>query len=76
MSSSSTQNGKYDLSPKEIEVLKWIRHGKNTLEIALILEISQSTVKFHIGNILEKLNAVNRAHAVAIAIEKGIFRKE
>jgi len=61
------------LSFKEKEILRWVRFGKNTAEIATILEISKSTVKFHISNILEKLNAVNRTHAVAIAIEKNLL---
>ncbi len=68
-------NGECDLSPQEMEVLKWIQQGKDALEIALILEISQSAVRFHISNILEKLNAVNRAHAVAIALEKGMLQE-
>jgi DNA-binding CsgD family transcriptional regulator len=61
------------LSEKEKAVLKWIMQGKCTSDIASIMQISARTVKYHISNIMQKLNAENRAHAVAIAIEKGVF---
>jgi LuxR family transcriptional regulator, quorum-sensing system regulator CviR len=61
-----------ELTPKEIEVLKWIRQGKSNWEISAILKISERTVKFHVGNLLSKLNAVNRGHAVALAFERGL----
>ncbi len=61
------------LTPKEMEVLKCIKQGKCTAEIADTLSIQQSTVKFHVRNIKEKLKAANRAHAIAIALEKGLF---
>ncbi|GAB4535691.1 MAG: LuxR family transcriptional regulator [Thermodesulfovibrionia bacterium] len=61
------------LSPREREVLKWIKDGKGTWEISKILSISQNTVKFHIKRIMQKLDAVNRSQAVAIAIEKRLI---
>ncbi len=60
------------LSGKELEVIKWLKQGKSTWEISAILKISARTVKFHISNIMQKLNALSRTHAVAIAIEQGI----
>ncbi|MBI5055422.1 MAG: response regulator [Nitrospirae bacterium] len=68
--SSSNAHG---ISVREQEVLNWLIEGKNSDDISLILNISARTVKFHINNIMQKLNAVNRAQAVAIAIEKGII---
>ena len=59
------------LSPKEIEVLKWVKEGKSTWDISMILGISERTVKFHVGNIMHKLDASTRTHAVAIAMEQG-----
>lgn len=59
------------LTPKEIEVLKWVKQGKSTWDISTILGISERTVKFHVGNIMQKLDATTRTHAVAIALEQG-----
>lgn len=61
------------LSAREQEVLIWIREGKSSWEISMILGISERTVKFHIAAILNKLGAANRAHAVAIALSFGII---
>ena len=61
------------LSVKEQEVLKWLKQGKNTWDVSVILGISERTVKFHVGNIMRKLDASTRTHAVAIAIEQGLL---
>jgi DNA-binding CsgD family transcriptional regulator len=61
------------LSRREKEVVRWLADGKNTWEISVILGISERTIKFHVGVILQKLNAVNRSHAVAIAISNGLI---
>jgi len=60
------------LSRREHEVLRWMAEGKNTWEISRILHISERTVYFHVQNILEKLEATCRSHAVSIAIKEGI----
>jgi len=61
------------ISDREIEVMMWISRGKSTWDIATILQIAESTVKFHTENLMKKLVAVNRAHAVSIAYSKGIL---
>lgn len=61
------------LTPKETEILKWVKQGKTSWDIAMILGISSRTVKFHMKNIFRKLDAVTRAHAVAVAMEKGLL---
>lgn len=61
------------LSAREQEVLIWIRDGKSSWEISMILGISERTVKFHTAAILNKLDAANRAHAVAIALSWGMI---
>ncbi len=66
------QPGLPHLTPKEIEILIWVKEGKTNWEIAQIQKISERTVKFHIGNILQKLGASTRAHAVSIALERGL----
>jgi len=61
-----------DLSTREQEVLAWVKEGKTNWEISMILSISERTVKFHVQNIEHKLNAVNKAHAIALAMEQGL----
>ena len=61
------------LSVREEEMLNWLKMGKTNWEISVILNISGRTVKFHVHNIMRKLNAVTRGHAVAKAMELGII---
>lgn len=61
------------LSAREIEVLKWVKLGKTNWEISAILNISERTAKFHVINIIRKLNASTRGHAVAKALELEII---
>jgi DNA-binding CsgD family transcriptional regulator len=60
------------ISEREKEVLNWMKEGKTNWEISVILNISERTVKFHVQNIERKLNAVNKAHAIAIAMDIGL----
>ena len=60
------------LSSREKEVLDWLKEGKTSWEISAILKISERTVNFHVTNILRKLQVVNRAQAVAVAIRSGL----
>jgi len=62
-----------NLTPREGEILNWIMQGKSTWDISNILNISESTVKFHIDKAMKKLGAVNRAHAVAIAMRNDLL---
>jgi DNA-binding CsgD family transcriptional regulator len=62
------------LTQRELEVLKWLKEGKTTWETSLILSKSERVIKFHIDNILKKLNAMNRTHAVAIALENHLIK--
>lgn len=61
------------LTPREREVLLWAMEGKSNWEISVILGISQESIKGHIANILRKLDAGNRAHAVAIALQYNLL---
>jgi NarL family two-component system response regulator LiaR len=58
------------LTEREIEVLKLMVEGLNNAEIADRLVVSLSTVKYHISNILMKLEVDNRVAAVTMAIQK------
>lgn len=57
------------LTSREKEILSWIKEGKTNWEISAILNISERTVKFHVQNILSKLDAVSKTQAVAIMME-------
>jgi DNA-binding NarL/FixJ family response regulator len=61
------------LSERQIEVLRLVAQGLANKQIADALSISERTVKFHISTIFAKLDADNRAQAVAIAAERGLL---
>jgi DNA-binding NarL/FixJ family response regulator len=61
------------LTPREVEVLGCVAKGMANKEIAERLGTASGTVKMHIQNILAKLNAADRTHAVTIAMERGIL---
>lgn len=61
------------LSAREIEVLKKVADGNTNLRISQKLYISEDTVKTHLKNIMSKLGANDRTHAVAIALKRGII---
>ena len=61
------------LTPREVEVLGCVAKGMANKEIALQLGTASGTVKMHIQNILAKLGASDRTHAVTIAMERGIL---
>ncbi len=62
-----------DLSEREIEVLREVARGKSNKIIASHLSISEATVKAHMQNILLKLGASDRTHAVSIATARGFL---
>jgi len=53
------------LTARERDSLAWVAEGKSDWEIAVILGLAESTVRFHVDNARKKLGAVNRAQAVA-----------
>jgi DNA-binding NarL/FixJ family response regulator len=61
------------LTPREIEVLTLVAKGLANKEIADRLGTASGTVKMHIQNILTKLDASDRTHAVTIALQRGII---
>jgi DNA-binding CsgD family transcriptional regulator len=61
------------LTPRELDVLRWIARGKTAGEIATILGIGKRTVDEHAASAVGKLGAANRPHAVALAIQRGII---
>ena len=65
--------GSEDLTPREMEVLRLIRDGLRNKQIASELAISETTVSFHIKNLVDKLQANDRTHAVTIALRRGLL---
>jgi len=62
-----------ELSSREVEVLQLIAAGNSNKQIASLLFIGEATVKSHVTNILSKLGANDRAHAVTIGLKRGII---
>ena len=65
--------GAEELTARELEVLQRIRDGFKNKQIADRLSISEHTVNFHIRNIVDKLGAHDRTHAVTIAVRRGLL---
>lgn len=61
-----------DLTERELDVLALMVEGLNNVEIAERLIVSRSTVKFHVSNILSKLNTTSRAEAVGVAVKHDL----
>jgi DNA-binding CsgD family transcriptional regulator len=65
--------GESPITPKELLVLRGVAEGASNRRIGANLNISEHTVKGHLKNILAKLDASDRAHAVVIALRRGIL---
>lgn len=65
--------GDEDLTARELDVLRLIRDGYRNKQIADQLSIAETTVNFHIKNLVGKLGANDRTHAVTIAIRRGLL---
>src|ERR1700730_4626231 len=61
------------LTPREVDVLRLVAKGNANKEIGAQLSLTEETVKSHIRNILAKLEANDRTHAVAIGVKRGII---
>ena len=64
------------LTRRETQIMHYIAEGNSNKQIAHILGISEQTIKSHVSAILRKLNANDRAHAVALAIRSSWFPAE
>jgi DNA-binding CsgD family transcriptional regulator len=72
-SSTASRPRSGSLSERECEVLEQIARGHSIEDIAADLFLSPHTVRTHIKNILRKMGARTRAHAVAMAIAEGLI---
>ena len=62
------------LTPRELSTLRLIADGRSNKEIANELEISERTVKTHLGHLFAKLGVTSRTEAVKIAMRRGLVR--
>ncbi|MDK1028296.1 MAG: response regulator transcription factor [Anaerolineae bacterium] len=61
------------LTPREIEVLQLVTQGLANKQVALSLNISEHTVKFHLSSLFSKLNAASRTEAVRVGLSMGLI---
>jgi DNA-binding CsgD family transcriptional regulator len=73
---SAPKAGRGLLTPRELDVLRWIARGKTAGETATILGIGKRTVDEHAASAVGKLGAANRTHAVVLAIQQGIITSD
>jgi DNA-binding NarL/FixJ family response regulator len=66
--------GEASLSPREIEVILLVAAGNSNKRIGAKLSINEDTVKGHMTNIMLKLGASDRTHAVTLAVRRGIIQ--
>ncbi len=62
-----------ELTPRQIEILRWLHQGKTNWEISVILGMSVDNVKYHIKQITRKLQVTNRVQAVAAAVSRTVI---
>jgi NarL family two-component system response regulator LiaR len=65
-----------DLTSRELDVLRQLALGRSNKEIGAVLDISEETVKSHVGHLLSKLQVENRAQATVQAIKRGLVSLE
>ena len=68
-----TEAADIELTPRELDVLALLAEGASNKTIARQLGISVHTAKFHVGSILDKLDATGRTDAVAHAARRGVI---
>lgn len=74
--SKSVESAVAPLTNREREILGHIADGNSNKQIAGLLNISEQTIKNHVSAIMRKLNANDRAHAVVLAIRRGLIEIE
>jgi DNA-binding CsgD family transcriptional regulator len=61
------------LSPRQREVLAWSAEGKTTWETSIIIKCTEATVNYHLRQVIRKLEATNKTHAVSRALHLGLI---
>ncbi len=73
MHGAAPSNQSFGLTDRELEVLRLVATGQNNGEIAAKLTISQSTVKFHLVNIMRKMKVETRAEAIVLSAKHNLL---
>jgi DNA-binding NarL/FixJ family response regulator len=72
--SSVAPQPEWDLTPREIEILRAVAEGRSNKEMAKQLWLSTHTIKYHLTSIYRKLGVSGRAEAVRLAYENGLIQ--
>ncbi len=62
-----------ELTSREVEILQHVANGKSNKEIGALIHLAEDTVKRHLTHLFSKLRVVDRAHAVAVAMRRGLI---
>ena len=62
------------LSERELGILRWMADGLSNKGIGRLADITEGTVKFHVNNILTKLQCASRSEAVALGLKRGLIK--
>jgi DNA-binding NarL/FixJ family response regulator len=62
------------LSPRQVEILSLVAHGRTYKEIGAQLKLTERTIKYHMGEILRRLHVRNRAEVIAYSIRTGLVK--
>ena len=73
---TTTEPVKIDLTPREYDVLELMVDGKTNAEISEVLTLSLSTVKFHVSNILSKLDVRSRSEAILFSLKNHLINSQ
>lgn len=61
------------LTARETQIVQWLARGASNKVIARELDVSESTVKIHVQNVLKKLNLTSRVQVAVYAVEHGLY---
>lgn len=70
---SSSEEELIRLTPREWECLRFTAQGHREEQVATMLGLGATTVRYHLDNVVRKLGATNRVHAVALAAQLGLI---
>jgi DNA-binding CsgD family transcriptional regulator len=59
----SQERADFSLTEREIEALTWVAKGKSSTDIAVLMNVSERTVNFHVNNVIRKLGVATRVQA-------------
>ena len=68
---SASRSPEQELTPRQRQILEMIAEGMTYREVGTALHVSENTVKYHMGEILQRLHAKNREQVVAYALRSG-----